>query len=328
MSTPLPPKTLLRSIEPGDAPPLVELIQLAGPGLATLPHDVATIEAMVEESHADRRPTFVLERVDTGDVVGLSSIIAHLPDAAHTVTCEVHRENGRTKLRPHDAFVGATELCTLFLTPEMRGGGNGRLLSLGRFFDIANRPKLFNGTLIVELRGVLDEEGVSPVWRAVCERIFKMDHLTAHRRLREDPAYLGTLLPEDGWLDLSAIAAPLLDLLGRVHQTTEPAQRLLHAEGFADTDYVDLLDAGPVMSCAKDDARIVHDSQVVQVRTIVDTDAPRDMLIATTAGPLRCCRGVLDPEGRLAEPAARALRVEPGDNVRYAPLRPPDSPND
>ncbi len=321
MSTPLPPKTLLRAIAPGDASPLVELIRQAGPGLATLPQTVEQLESVIALSESGARPTFVLERVDTKGVVGLSSIIAHLPDAAHTVTCEVEHLEHTSRLRPDAKFVGATELCTLFLTPEMRGGGNGRLLSLGRFLDIANRPDNFAETLIVELRGVLDEEGVSPVWRAVCDQVFKIDHVTAHRRLREDPGYLASLL-DDGWLDLKAVPKPVRELLGRVHQNTEPARRLLEGEGFADTGYVDLLDAGPVLACPRDDARIVRESVVVEVTAVVDTDAARDMLIGTAAGPLRCCRGVIDPEGRLAEPAARALGAGVGDRVRYAALKP------
>ncbi len=322
MPTPLPPKSLLRSIALADAQPLVELIRHAGAGLATLPQTVKQVEALVEESEAGDRPTFVLERTDTGEVIGLSSIIAALPDAAHTVTCEVRHEDNTTKLRPHEQFVGATELCTLFLTPEMRGGGNGRLLSLGRFLEIANRPALFADTLIVELRGVLDEEGVSPLWRAVCDRIFQIDHVTAHRRLREDPGYLASLLSADGWLDLSPISPALRELLGRVHQNTEPARRLLAAEGFVETNDIDLLDAGPVLACEKKDARLVRESMVIEVTAVVDTDAPRDMLISTTAGGFRCCRGAIGPAGRLAEPAARALRVEPGVAVRCAPLRP------
>lgn len=327
MPRPLPPKTLLRRIEPDDAPQLLDMIQHAGPGLATLPSTLEAFERNIAESQAGTRPTFVLERLDTSRVVGLSSMIAALPPVAHTVTCKVLHEGRTTKLRPDPAFVGATELCTLFLTPEHRGGGNGRLLSLGRFFEIANAPENFADTLIVELRGVLDEEGVSPLWRAVCERIFGLEHTEAHRKLREDPAYLADRLSEDGWLDLAPIPRPLRDLLGRVHQNTEPARRLLAAEGFADTGYIDLLDAGPVMRCGTKAARIVRDSFVVEVCDVVDTDAPRDFLISTVEGPLRCCRGAIGVQGRIAAPAAAALKVEPGMKVRIAPQRPP-SPDD
>ncbi|MEM1097781.1 MAG: arginine N-succinyltransferase [Planctomycetota bacterium] len=323
MGRPLPPKTLVRATVPDDAPHLAALIASAGPGLATLPQGEAELAALIEESNAALRPTFVLERMDTGRPVGLSSMIPKLPPQAHSITCEVRHDGERTHLRPHGEFVGSTELCTLFLTPEMRGGGNGRLLSLGRFFELLNRPTLYADRLIVELRGVLDEEGVSPLWASVCERVLKMDRLEAHRALREDPAYLVPRLSEDGWLDISAVPAPLRALLGRVHQNTEPARRLLAAEGFAETGFVDLLDAGPVMSCATREARLVKNASAVTVARVVDTDAPREMLIATADdGPLRCCRGAIDEDGNLAEPAARALRVEAGVVVRYASLRP------
>ncbi|MEM1445428.1 MAG: arginine N-succinyltransferase [Planctomycetota bacterium] len=324
MGRPLPPKTLLRATVPDDAPDLAALIASAGPGLATLPQGEAELAALIEQSLAAERPTFVLERMDTGRPVGLSSMIPKLPHQAHSITCEVKHDGPLTHLRPHGEFVGSTELCTLFLTPEMRGGGNGRLLSLGRFFDLLNRPGLYADRLIVELRGVLDEEGVSPLWQSVCQRVLKMDSVEAHRTLREDPAYLVSRLSEDGWLDISAVPAALRELLGQVHQNTEPARRLLVAEGFAETGYVDLLDAGPVMACATRDARLMREAATVTVSRLVDTDAPREMLIATVGDetPLRCCRGAVDEDGNLAEPAARALRVEAGMPVRYASLRP------
>ncbi len=319
----LPPKTVLRATVAEDAGPLSALIADAGPGLATLPQGESAVAAVIEQSLRGDRPTFVLERMDTGQPVGLSSMIPKLPPAAHTVTCEVRHDGERTLLRPHGQFVGCTELCTLFLTPEMRGGGNGRVLSLGRFFDVLNRPAMFAETLIVELRGVLDEEGVSPLWRSVCERVFRLDRISAHRALREDPAYLASRLSEDGWLDISAVPAALRELLGQVHQNTEPARRLLVAEGFSETGYVDLLDAGPVLACGREAARVCREARVVEVSAVVDTDAPREMLIATLGpGPLRCCRGAIDEAGRLAEPAARALRVERGMSVRCAGLRP------
>ncbi|MEM8783595.1 MAG: arginine N-succinyltransferase [Planctomycetota bacterium] len=324
MGRPLPPKTLLRATVPDDAVDLAALIAGAGPGMGTMPQGRRELTRLIDRSRAGERPTFVLERMDTGRPIGLSSMIPKLPPRAHSVTCEVRHDGPQTCLRPHGEFVGSTELCTLFLTPEMRGGGNGRLLSLGRFFDLLNRPGLYADRLIVELRGVLDEEGVSPLWQSVCERVLKMDRVEAYRTLREDPAYLASQLNEDGWLDVSAVPAPLRALLGRVHQNTEPARRLLAAEGFAETGYVDLLDAGPVLACATAEARLVREAKTVTVARVVDTDAPREMLIATADAdaPLRCCRGAIDEEGNLAEPAARALRVEAGVPVRYAALRP------
>ena len=324
MTGSFPPETVMRSVTRADASSLVSLIEAAGAGLASMPRDVVGLSAVLASSEAGDRPTFVLERQDTGELVGVCSIIAALPDASYSVTCEVRREaDGRTWLRPHKRFVGFTDLCTLFVLPEMRGGGSGRLLSLGRFFAIASSPGRFSEQLVVQFRGVLDEQGVSPLWQAVCDRVLQIDHVTAHRHLREDPSFLGAQLSADGWLDLSALPEPVLALLGRVNQNAEPARRLLDGEGFSDTGDVDLLDAGPVLSCVTREARIVRESRLVEVTAVVDTDAPREMLIATAGqGPLRCCRGVIDAAGRLAEPSARALGVEVGMSVRYASVRP------
>lgn len=323
MSASLPPKTVVREIAPGDAETLADVIAIAGAGLPTLPQGVEAAEHMIEESASGARPTYVLERLDTRQVVGLSSILIAFPHSVHSLVCEIEQIDGQTRLRPNARFAGTTELCSLFLAPEMRGGGNGRLLSLARFFAIHAAPGRFHDTLMVEMRGVLDEEGVSPLWRDVCERVLGIDHFVAHRRLRQDPAYLAEQLTEDGWLDISAVPEALRGLLGQVHQNTVPARRMLEAEGFAATGFIDLLDAGPIMACTQRDARLLQQIREVRVTQLVDTDAPREMLIATAgSAALRCCRGAIDAEGRLAMPAARALGVEPGDTVRFATLRP------
>lgn len=49
---------------------------------------------------------------------------------------------------------GPTEIGSLFLRPDYRGKGRGRLLSLARFLFMAMNPRRFSDRVIAEMRGV------------------------------------------------------------------------------------------------------------------------------------------------------------------------------
>jgi hypothetical protein len=61
------------------------------------------------------------------------------------------------------------------------------------------------------------------------------------------------------------ISIPLLPpaaqaVIGRVHPETEPALAILRQEGFVATGMVDIFEAGPIVSCRRDDLRLVRQS--------------------------------------------------------------------
>src|SRR4029453_5608534 len=69
---------------------------------------------------------------------------------------------------------GSSEVGGLFLHPDARMGGLGLLLSRCRYLFLKTHRERFAGTVLAELRGVLDEDGHSPFWDAIGGPFFGM----------------------------------------------------------------------------------------------------------------------------------------------------------
>jgi arginine N-succinyltransferase len=103
--------------------------------------------------------------------------------------------------------------------------------------------------------------------------------------------------------------------------------KMLEGEGFKFANMVDIFEAGPVVTCARDEIRTVRTSIRTKIAEI--TDEPlngEDWLISNARLDYRCCKGSLQttPAGvRLSSATALALQVKVGDAVRYVTIRPP-----
>jgi arginine N-succinyltransferase len=239
----------------------------------------------------------------------------------------VHKEVPILKLvEEHD---GPCEIGSLFLHPDYRRGGNGRLLQLVRFLFIAEHPEMFETTVISEIRGVLDERGRSPFWDALGRHFFGIDFAEADRLSVINKKFIADLFP-DHPIYIPLLPASAQAVIGRPHADSARAVKNLEAEGFRFNDTVDIFDAGPVVGCPRDEIRTVRQSRRVRVAAVTDQppDAP-EHLIGTTTQRFRACRGAVDlPRGRRDEATigakcAAALEVSVGDPVRIVELYPP-----
>ena len=347
---------VLRPVRESDLEALFELSRLTTYGLTTLPSDEKILARRIRSSER----TFargldgpepgdayllVLED-DDGKLVGTSGIVPKVggfePFYAYRIETRIHeseRLGVRKEIRAlhlvaeHD---GPCEIGSLFLAPEARRGGNGRLLSLARFLLIAERPQAFDPIVIAEMRGVIDEHGHSHFWEALGRHFFDVDFPTADYLSIEDKRFIADLMPTH------PIYIPLLPpeaqaVIGRVHPNTEPALHLLEREGFRDSGMVDIFEAGPVVRCPRDEIRTVRESEVVRITAWSDSSqrgrAPDDpaleeWLVARRGAAFRAGKGPLERSaGGVALPAELAdrLEVKRGDEVRVARMRPPAS---
>ena len=345
---------VLRPVRETDLEALFELSRLTTYGLTTLPSDEKILARRIRVSErtfargtdgpeAGDAYLLVLED-DDGKLVGTSGIVPKVggfePFYAYRIETRVH-ESERLGIRKeiralhlvaeHD---GPCEIGSLFLAPEARRGGNGRLLSLARFLLIADRPAAFDPVVIAEMRGVIDESGHSHFWEALGRHFFDVDFPTADYLSIEDKRFIADLMPTH------PIYIPLLSreaqaVIGRVHANTEPAIHLLEREGFRDSGMVDIFEAGPVVRCPRDEIRTVRESEVMRITGLTDTsplDRPPDdpsqeawLVARRGAATFRAGMGPLErTEAGAVLPAALAdrLEVKRGDEVRVARVRP------
>ena len=335
---------VVRPVRDSDLDALLALSRQTTFGLTTLPSDekilarrIAASERAFGREEPERGDAYLLVLEEAGKVVGTSGVVAKIggfePFYAYRIEARRHESKMlgvRKEVRAlhlvaeHD---GPCEIGSLFLSPDARHGGNGRLLSLSRFLLIANRREAFDPTVIAEMRGVIDENGRSPFWEALGRHFFDMDFPTADYLSIEDKRFIADLMPTH------PIYIPLLPpeaqaVIGRVHPNTEPAIHLLESEGFKDSGLVDIFEAGPVVTCPRDEIRTVRESRVFQVAEVLsESDFAADARVDIVArfcefraakGPVRTSAD----EIALTRTVAAALGVEPGDEVRAAPMFP------
>lgn len=339
---------VIRPIELQDLAALEALSADTGYGLTTLPRDAKLLARRIKASRRgfekltdDDRPRgetylFVLEDLGTGRIVGTSGIVAKVggfePFYAYRIESTVHESkmlNVRNEIRvlhldkEHD---GPCEVGSLFLSPKYRHSGAGRLLSLCRFLFMAQFPEYFDPEVIAEMRGVVDEQGRSPFWDAVGRHFFDIDYPTADYLSMVNKRFIADLMPKH------PIYIPLLPpdaqaVIGKVHQQTEPAMRMLKDEGFRDSGRVDIFDGGPVIRCPLAEIRTVRTSLLAPISEIVDMPFEGEpYLLCNARQDFRACQGPLqllaDGTVRIGIQQAMALKTKVGDSVRFATPRP------
>jgi arginine N-succinyltransferase len=113
-------------------------------------------------------------------------------------------------------------------------------------------------------------------------------------------------------------------VIGKPHPDTEPALKILTAEGFSHKGYIDIFDAGPVIEAPVAGIRTVRDSQRLELAIGVPDDQAPMWLIHNrrlencriTAAPARLVGRSLMVDRLIA----KRLQVQPGDSIRAVPL--------
>ncbi len=190
---------VIRPIRETDFDALMTIAEESGVGFTSLPVNEELIAKRIAHSvesfnKQEAGPTgegylMVAEDVETGEVAGTtgieSAIGLDVPFYSYHVSKVVHHSR---RLNVHNVvevltfgnnYTGCSEICTLFLRPQFRGGLNGKLLSKCRFLMLAEFPERFSDVIFAEMRGVSDENGVSPFWNWLKEHFFSIDFTLA-----------------------------------------------------------------------------------------------------------------------------------------------------
>ncbi len=340
---------VMRPVQLDDLDQLVELAAMTSFGLTSLPKDRELLRKKIIFSqrsfeHTPDRPgaesyLFVMEDTETGTLAGTSGIMAKTggfePFYAYrieTETFESDQINVRTNIRTlhlvteHD---GPAEVCSLFLRPSYRLGGNGRLLSLSRFLFMAEFANHFDPSVIAEMRGVIDERGHSDFWDAVGRHFFEIDFPDADYLSIVDKKFIADLMPRHP-VYVNLLPAAAQAVIGNVHDRTRPALRMLEGEGFRFANLVDIFEAGPMVGCPLKEIRAVRESiraTVAELTSNQDEGAdPAQHVIGNTQRDFRACLGTVDPitseTVRISEAVAEGLGIRVGDALRYVRVRP------
>jgi len=331
---------VVRAGGPQDLAALLDLADLAGAGFTSLQAGEEALAGRLEKSaacfaadrddQADETFCLMLEDVESGSVLGTSAIKSQIgvaqPYVSFRVTTAaqfsevVDRRFDMRILLLVTECAGASEVGTLFLRKEARGGGMGGLISLARYMLIAAARDRFGDWIVSELRGRIDADGRAPFWEGLGRHFFHMDFQDADRLSASlGNQFLWDLLPKHPiYVDLLPDAA--ISAIGQTHQEGAGARKLLERQGFRHRGLVDVFDAGPLVAARRDELRCLHESRVATITVGgAGEDDPRALVSNDRLDGFLCALGRARLEGdraRVSEDAARALGLASGDRAR------------
>lgn len=336
---------VIRPVRESDLEQLAALTELTTFGLTTLPRDLRLLEKRIRNSSQSfqnidigepegQSYLLVMEDIDQQLVVGTSGIVSKVggfePFYAYRIEISIAESimlNVRKEIQILHLVAehnGPSEIGSLFLHPDFRQGGNGRLLSLSRFLMMAEFPHLFAREVIAEMRGVITDSGQSPFWDAIGRHFFDLEFPKADYLSIVNKEFIGDLMPNH------PIYIPLLpqaaqEVIGEVHENTKPARHLLESEGFRFNQMIDIFEAGPILHAPLDTIRAVRDSRTAKiVETVNQLDSDDRHLVSNRAKEFRAAQGGIArrTDGVVIQSdLADALQVTAGDRVRFVTPR-------
>jgi len=208
---------------------------------------------------------------------------------------------------------------SLFLRPEKRKGGAGRLLAQSRYMLIGIEPQRFAEMVLAELRGWFGEDGRCPFWEHVAHKFFRLDFDQADlMSASTDGQFILDLAPRHP-IYTELLPEEARDVIGRVHRDGEAARAMLEREGFRYQGLVDLFDAGPTVACPRDDIRTVRDAKRLRVKAGEDAFGEEALISTGEVARFRAIRTSVLIDGDtaiLGRDAIDALGVCEGEVVR------------
>lgn len=334
---------IVRMAQLQDLPALVRLAHTSGGGLTTLPQDEDVLARKLQRAEHTRTTLqhnddglflFVLEDTAANRIVGVSGIETAVglnqPWYTYSVGTIVHASS---ELNIYHRFptlfltndhTGCSELCSLYLHPDYRRHQAGSLLSKARFLFMAQRREVFAEKTIAELRGVINERGVSPFWEGLGRHFFDMDFSDAdYLSAVSNKQFIAELMPRyPFYTNLLPVGAQRV--IGCEHRDTTPARRMLEQEGFRYEGYVDIFDAGPTVETYTDQIRALRANEM-RAAADMPTRVHPWLVSNVSATDFRC--SLLAPRASdwYVDSAAalwHELQLEPLDAARVVALYP------
>lgn len=280
-------KFVLRPAQQSDLDAIETMALLAQAGMTSLPKDRALLRKKIHLSErsfqkevttpANETYFFVLEDLLDHQVVGVCSILASIgcDEPFYAYSIQTIKKNAWCFGQEHSIKIlkltlthnGSTEIGSLYLRPDYRKYGIGKLLSLSRFLFIKGHTERFQDTVIAEMRGVSDANGKSPFWNAIGLKFFNIPFQEADKLSAQSKDFIAQLMPKYP-IYINLLDAEAQKVIGQAHPKTVPALNMLLQQGFQPTQSVDIFDAGPKISCPTHQIKTIQNAQHVTLQSV------------------------------------------------------------
>lgn len=274
---------------------------------------------VMEDTQADR-----LVGTCTADAtVGLSELYyTYRVDQVVHASADLQINNRIPALHMSHDYTGASRLSSFYLEADYRCNFYDQLLSKSRLLFMACFPERFAATTIAELKGVIDDNGISPFWEAVGRHFFTMDFAEANLLSRSsNKHFIANLMPR------YPLYVPLLSpqaqaIIGQHHEDVEDIVNILEHEGLHFEGHVNMFDAGPILEVRTRQIRAIRHAEQAQVIMGDEVLKGKRVLICNhSCVDFRCIIGRKQgPLLVLSKTQLEGLQVVHGNTLTYCPL--------
>lgn len=335
---------VIRPIRKDDESDFIDLVASMRVGIASLPNNPdllkKKLKASIKAFNPDIKKTgrehylFILEDVTNKAVAGICGLYAHCGRRSTLFAYEMNKEYYRYEpmhiskevevLHFKEIKNSPSEVCSLYLKPEYRNTGIGKLLSLSRYLFIQAFPDWFQEEIMALLRGYRDEKEQSPFFETIGKVFFdgNLQTVDAMKSLGHKK-FIRALMPK------YPLYAPLLQpsvgqSLGKVYSKTEPALHLLEEQGFKKMPWIDIFDAGPYLKVKQSQIKTIKEHCKATISKLIPESNKANYLISNHKSDYRACLGHIETispkEVGITENALKLLELKIGKTITYSPL--------
>lgn len=276
---------VVRPVEGRDLKSLLEFHQSGTEGIISLPKSPSSLQLQIERSidsfHnlpnriSNALYQFVLEDTHLGKVVGGCVIMGSIDgeycfesqwDDYNSDALELH--NKVELIKKCITYQGAALLCSLFLEPDYRGKGMGKLLSCSRYLFLTDYQKVFPQKIIVDMRSYQDKNGDFPFYEFFLKNFIGLPQSRMNDLLSKGhEGELFKMVPDH------PIPVPLLhesakEALGKPHIETQNSYNIFIQEGFRFNKRVNFDSGGPILESDLEGMHTFQHSKVYCVESI------------------------------------------------------------
>lgn len=301
---------VIRQATVDDAPTLLKLAKMVH--FINLPADPDIIHRKIVRSRKsfagqsndkrEREFMFVLEELDTGNVIGTSSVISCMswPGHPHTYLQVRERKTYSEDLRTGQVHTtlqlgldesGPSEIGGLILSPAYRGHRNklGAFLSLVRFHFVGLHREWFADRMIAEMMAPLTPDSRNTLWEYLGRRFINLTYAEADRFCQHSKEFITSLFPKEE-MYVSLLPPEARNLIGKVGAETRPAKAMLEGLGFRYRDHVDPFDGGPYLEAMLDDIPLVTSTRSATLIEPTDSFTAEGIISSMSTGMFRSTR--------------------------------------
>lgn len=198
----------------------------------------------------------------------------------------------------------------------------GKQISLIRFLYMGMHLDRFEERVTCELTPPLTDEGRSEFWEALGRRFTGLPYQEADLLSQTNKEFIESLFPQDD-IYLCLLDSKARLVLGRVAESTKPAQHLLESIGFKYLEEVDPFDGGPHYGCKTKDILPIRFSEKFKVAEFRDASYKKPVLVGNEAEGFCGVLASVDIRGNeisLPPKSRESLGISIGDEVVATPF--------